>query len=123
MGAATAELGLVPPHPTLFLRRSLYARFGVFDTGYRIAADYDLMLSMLTQLDVQGNRPRVRPGDGAVRYLQRVLVRLGGLSKRSLRTVASKSWEDYRALRANGVGGLGALAWKNLTKLPQFVTR
>ena|GEM_PF-3856965 len=42
-------------------------------------------------------------------YLARVLVRmrLGGVSNRSLRTVAHKSWEDYRALRANGVGGLG----------------
>jgi glycosyltransferase len=50
-------------------------------------------------------------------------VRLGGVSNRSPRTVARKSWEDYRALRANGVGGLGALAWKNLSKLPQFVRR
>jgi len=26
-------------------------------------------------------------------------------------------------LRVNGVGGLGALAWKNLSKLPQFLKR
>jgi len=52
-----------------------------------------------------------------------VRMRLGGVSNRSLRTVARKSWEDYRALRANGVGGLGALVWKNLSKLPQFVRR
>jgi len=109
--------GWMPPHPTLFLRRSLYERFGVFDTSYRIAADYDLMLRMLTRLEAAG--------EGAVRYLPKVLVRmrLGGVSNRSLRTVARKSWEDYRALRANGVGGLGALAWKNLSKLPQFVHR
>jgi glycosyltransferase len=105
--------GWMPPHPTLYLRRSLYERFGVFDTRYRIAADYDLMLRMLTQL----------PGRAV--YLPQVLVRMrvGGVSNRSLRTVLRKSWEDYRALRANGVGGLGALAWKNLSKLPQFVRK
>jgi len=64
-------------------------------------------------------------GEGRVHSLPRVLVRmrLGGVSNRSLRMLAHKSWEDYRALRANGVGGLGALVWKNLSKLPQFVRR
>jgi glycosyltransferase len=103
--------GWMPPHPTLFLRRSVYARFGGFDTRYRIAADYDLMLRVLSQIE------------GTVVYLPEVLVRmrLGGVSNRSLRHVARKSWEDYRALRANRIGGLGALVWKNLSKVPQFV--
>jgi len=102
--------GWMPPHPTLFLRRSLYERFGGFDTRYCIAADYDLMLRMLTQLS------------GRVVYLPALLVRmrLGGISNRSLAKVLRKSWEDYRALRANGVGGVAALIWKNLSKLPQF---
>ena len=52
-----------------------------------------------------------------------VRMRVGGVSNRSVRTVLRKSWEDYRALRANGVGGVGALAWKNLSKLPQFIRR
>lgn len=105
--------GWMPPHPTLYLRRSLYERFGGFDTRYHIAADYDLMLRMLTQLS------------GRVEYLPQVLVRmrLGGVSNRSVGKILRKSWEDYRALRANGVGGVGALAWKNLSKLPQFVRR
>jgi glycosyltransferase len=101
------------PHPTLFLRRAVYERFGLFDTRYRIAADDDLMLRVLPQLS------------GRVVYLPQVLVRMrvGGASNRSLRQVVRKSWEDYRALRANRVGGLGALAWKNVSKLPQFVMR
>lgn len=105
--------GWMPPHPTLYLRRSLYDRFGLFDTRYRIAGDYDLMLRMLSQLS------------GRVVYLPEVLVRMrvGGASNRSLGRIARKSWEDYRALRANRIGGLGALAWKNLSKLPQFVRR
>ena len=60
-----------------------------------------------------------------VAYVPQVLVkmRLGGASNRSLQNILQKSREDYRALRANRVGGLGALAWKNLSKLPQFLRR
>ncbi len=32
--------------------------------------------------------------------------------------------EDYLALRRNGLGGVvAALAWKNLSKVPQFLMR
>lgn len=105
--------GWMPPHPTLYLRRSLYERHGSFDTHYRIAADYDLMLRILSRLN------------GRIVYLPEVLIRMrvGGASNRSLRHIARKSWEDYRALRSNRMGGLGALIWKNLSKLPQFLHR
>jgi glycosyltransferase len=105
--------GWMPPHPTLYLRRSVYQRLGLFNTRYRIAADYDLMLRVLSGMT------------GRVVYVPEVLVRMrvGGASNRSLRHVVRKSWEDYRALRANRVGGVGALAWKNVSKLPQFVRR
>jgi len=57
-----------------------------------------------------------------VAYIPEILVkmRLGGASNRSLGNIICKSREDYRALKNNGVGGLWALAWKNLSKLPQF---
>ena len=50
-------------------------------------------------------------------------MRVGGESNRSLERIWRKSREDYRALRSNRVGGLGALAWKNFGKLGQFVVR
>jgi hypothetical protein len=31
-------------HPTCFVARSLYSRIGVFDTKYKIAADYEFMM-------------------------------------------------------------------------------
>ena len=48
-------------------------------------------------------------------------MRAGGASNRSLANIVRKSREDYRALRSNRVGGLSALAWKNLGKLGQFM--
>ena len=102
--------GWMPPHPTFYARRALYQRLGGFDTGYRIAADYDCMLRFLA-------------GGAACAYIPEILVhmRAGGASNRSLGAVARKSLEDYQALRRNRVGGLGALLLKNLSKLPQFL--
>lgn len=102
--------GWMPPHPTLYVRREWYEKTGAFDTSYRIAADYLSVLTLFSQ-----------PGFRAA-YLPRVMVkmRLGGTSNRSLANIGRKSREDYRALRSTGVGGLGALAWKNLSKLAQF---
>lgn len=102
--------GWMPPHPTLYVRREWYERVGGFDTSFQIAADYLSVLRLFSQ-----------PGFRAA-YLPRVMVkmRLGGASNRSLRNIVRKSREDYQALRSTGVGGLGALAWKNLSKLVQF---
>jgi glycosyltransferase involved in cell wall biosynthesis len=105
--------GWMPPHPTFYVRRDFYSRFGGFDTRYRIAADYENMLRILWR------------GRARAAYIPEVLVRmrLGGVSNLSLFNMLQKSREDYAAMRQNGIGGLQALMLKNLTKLPQFVTK
>lgn len=105
--------GWMPPHPTFYARRSLYVQLGGFDLRYRIAADYDKVLRFLGSGQVQAA------------YIPEVLVkmRLGGVSNRSLTNILRKSREDYLALRRNDIGGLGALAWKNLSKVTQFLKR
>ena len=104
--------GWMPPHPTLYVRREWYDRIGGFDTRYRIAADYFSILRLFSQPDFKAH------------YLPHVLVkmRLGGASNRSLANILRKSREDYDALRRTGVGGLGTLAWKNISKIGQFMT-
>ncbi len=32
------------PHPSIFVKRDIYSRMGVFDVDYRIAADYEMIL-------------------------------------------------------------------------------
>ena len=110
---AKLRRGWMPPHPTFFARRSLYQRFGGFDTDFRIAADYESLLRMLTALE------------GKVTYLPELLVRmrLGGTSNRSLGQMIRKSKEDYRAIRRHRQGGIGTLLCKNLSKLGQFVVK
>lgn len=110
---AKLRRGWMPPHPSLFLRREVIERWGGYDTSFRIAADYDTILRYFGQ------------GQLAADWLPEVLVKMrtGGESNRSLAHLWRKSTEDYRALRKNGIGGIGALAWKNLSKLNQFVAR
>ena len=105
--------GWMPPHPTFYVRREWYERIGGFNTRYRISADYMSILQMFSQADFKSV------------YLPEVLVkmRLGGESNKSLKNLVCKSAEDWSALRSSGVGalgGVGALIWKNLSKLAQF---
>lgn len=105
--------GWMPPHPTLYLRREVFLQWGLYDTSFQIAADYDAMLRYLW-------RGRIH-----LAYVPEVLVkmRVGGVSNRSLGRILQKSREDYHAIRRNEVGGLGTLLRKNASKLKQFVNK
>jgi glycosyltransferase len=104
------RFGWMPPHPTLYVRRSRLAELGRFDVTLRIAADYDFMLRYL-------GHPGMR-----IAYVPEVLVRMrtGGASNRSLSALIEKSREDLIALRKNRAGGVFTLLCKNARKLPQF---
>ncbi|UWR35733.1 glycosyltransferase (plasmid) [Sulfitobacter sp. W027] len=105
--------GWMPPHPTLYLRREVFDRWGLYDTSMSIAADYEAMLRYLVK------------GNIHLAYIPEVLVkmRVGGESNRSLSRILRKSREDYIALRRHKVGGIDTLLAKNFSKLEQFIPR
>ncbi len=105
--------GWMPPHPTFFVKRSVYEQQGVFDTSFKIAADYDLMLRFLGKSGI------------STYYIPRVLIkmRVGGESNKSLKNVLKKSKEDLQAMKNNNIGGVFSLVVKNLSKLQQFVKK
>lgn len=107
------KYGWMPAHPTLYLRREIYERFGSYDTNYGIAADYDFILRYFSQ------------AAGKSVYLPEVLykMRLGGVSNRNWPKIRRKMEEDLLALRRNRVGGFPTLALKNLSKVGQFLVR
>jgi glycosyltransferase len=104
--------GWMPAHPTFFVRRELYEKYGTFDTSFRIAADYDFMLRVLSK----GIKTH---------YLPNVLykMRVGGESNKSIKNILKKMREDYRALSNNNIGGISTLMIKNLSKIPQFLKK
>ncbi len=106
--------GWMPAHPTFFVRREVYERYGVFDTQYRIAADYELMLRLLVKRRVKAA------------YIDRVMVRManGGHSNRSAGNVLQAAREVRRAWQNNGLaGGQLAPVLKPAQKVFQFVRR
>jgi glycosyltransferase len=107
------KYGWMPPHPTLYLRSSVYEKFGSFNIKYSISADYDFMLRILLNNSL------------GFFYISDVLVRMriGGISNRSLATIVRKSLEDLKILRHHKVGGVFTLLCKNFRKLNQFISR
>jgi glycosyltransferase len=104
--------GWMPPHPTVFVRRCLYERYGTFDPEFPIAADYELLLRMLLKEGVSAE------------YIDDVLVRMatGGQSNASLWNILKGNHEVYRAWRKHNLrGGIQAPLLKPLRKLPQYL--
>ena len=107
--------GWAPPHPTLYVRRELYDRFGGFDLGYSLAADFEFMVRLLEVHQVRA------------RYLPQVLVRMrmGGASNKSIANVIRQNREIWRALHHHGLAGpmLGWIVHKALLRGRQFLSR
>jgi glycosyltransferase involved in cell wall biosynthesis len=85
--------GWMPPHPTFFVRRELYERYGLFRTDYKIAADFELTARFLARHKV------------LFAYLPEVIVRMrtGGISTRNLRSNWILNGEILRACAINGI--------------------
>ena len=106
--------GWMPPHPTLFVRRSLYEQHGLFNLQLNSAADYELMLRLF----------HFRGAELA--YLPRVTVKMrtGGKSNASLSNRLKANAEDAAAWRLNGIRPPALLRiQKPLRKLGQFGNR
>lgn len=106
--------GWMTPHPTTYIRRDLFQRFGGFRTELRIAADYELMLRFF-----------VREG-AKVGYIPRTVVqmRAGGASNGSLRAVLKANLEVYSSWKLNGLRTSPAIVLlKPFSKVFQLQTR
>ncbi len=103
--------GWMPPHPTFFVRKEIYEQYGYFNTHFRIAGDYELMLRFLERYRI------------STAYIPQVLVKMrwGGTSNGGFKNILIKSYEDYRAWGMNDLnGGVQTILFKNLSKIPQF---
>jgi glycosyltransferase involved in cell wall biosynthesis len=104
--------GIMPAHPTFFVRRSVYEEFGLYDTSYRIAGDFEFVARVFSRAGIQ------------CRYLNEVLVRMprGGLSTSGPRASWRITREIRRACAANGIPtNYLKLFSRFAMKLPEFL--
>jgi len=106
--------GWMPPHPTFFVRKSVYDRYGYFNLLLKSAADYEIMLRFI-------HKHGIEPA-----YLPRVITRMraGGQSNLSIKNRIKANREDREAWRINGLKpGLFTLIRKPLSKILQFMKK
>jgi len=105
--------GWMPPHPTFFVRKAIYDRFGGFNTALKSSADYELMLRFLYKHQIK------------VSYLPKVIIKMraGGVSNASLSNRLRANKEDRAAWRLNHLDPyIFTAVLKPLRKLTQFIT-
>jgi hypothetical protein len=87
------RLGYSPPHPSTFIRKNVYTKYGMYNNKYKIAGDFEFFLRVLFNK---------RLSYILVKKCY-VLMRPGGVSDRGMKSYFKTSLEILRALRENRV--------------------
>lgn len=108
------EKGWIPAHPTFFVKREIYEKYGGFDLSYRYQSDFELTLRFL---EVHRIRSKFIPEIW-------VKMRMGGTTNRSVLNVIKGNLESYRACKRHGLNVTPLFfVVKFLSRLPQFFNR
>ena len=106
--------GWMPPHPTFFVRREVYYKYGLFNLSLGSSADYELMVRFLLKNGV------------STYYIPEVLVKMrsGGVSNASAGNRVKANRMDRLAWEVNGLKPYPWTFWmKPLRKVGQFFSR
>ncbi|MBQ0042033.1 MAG: glycosyltransferase [Lachnospiraceae bacterium] len=92
-GQGNLRTGWMPGHPTLYLKKEIYEKYGLYKEDYKIAADYEFMVRILWKKDTK------------LSYVPENLINMqyGGTSNNSLSAYLISLKEGHRALKENGV--------------------
>ena len=104
--------GWTVPHPALFIRKSVYDKYGLYNESYKIAGDYDLILRLLYKHKI------------SAKYIPEVLVKMrtGGASNGSLAKNVKVHKEDVLAWENNGIKPNFLTLWlKPMRKMGQYL--
>ena len=85
--------GWHPAHPSFFVKKHIYNKYGVFNTNFTIAADYELMLRFLEKYNIRSY------------YISEILVKMrsGGQSNKNILKILKANIESYKAWKTNDI--------------------
>lgn len=108
------HFGWMPGHPTLFLQREIYEKYGLYDADYKVSADYEFMIRFL------------KDKENRLAYVPEVIIRMyyGGTSTSSAGSYITSLREGHRALKKNNIKGAYAVSFLRTCRvLLQFISR
>ncbi len=104
------RFGWVPLHTTIYAKRELFLKYGMYDINYDIASDYEISLRWLTNKDIKTH----------FLNLSVVKMRLGGKSTNPT-LQKKKSTEDLHIIHKYNLHGPFTLGFKIIRKIPQYI--
>jgi len=106
------KYGWHPAHPTLYIKKEVYNKYGLFNLDFKLAADFEIMLRFLEKYEISTS------------YIQEAFVkmRLGGETNKSSKNIYNQNVECIKAFHLNGlkVNSLLYPFFRILPKLLQF---
>jgi glycosyltransferase involved in cell wall biosynthesis len=90
------RVGWMPPHPTCFIKKSLFDEFGLYSTKYKIAGDFDFFIRIFYGRSIRWT------------YLNQISVKMahGGESNSGWKSKGLIVTEISRSLKSNGIWSL-----------------
>lgn len=104
--------GWHPAHPTFYLKKEVYNKYGVFDLNYKLGADFELMLRFIEKEKI------------TMVYCPDFLVkmRMGGITNKNLQNIIKGNWECIRAFKKNKIKiNLLYPVYRLIPKIKQFL--
>lgn len=85
--------GWMLPHPTLYLKKSVYEKYGLYKSDFRYSADYEMIIRLLLKFKIKASN------------LKKVVVymRTGGASNKNLLRRLDVNKEDHNAWESIGI--------------------
>tara|TARA_B100000902_G_C27253943_1_gene886815 strand:- start:204 stop:971 length:768 start_codon:yes stop_codon:yes gene_type:complete len=110
--AGSFARGWHPPHPTFFVKKEIYNKYGLFDTQIKVSADFDLMLRFLEKYKISSE------------YIPKILVKMrtGGVSNNSLKNIITSNRFILKAFDKNKIK-INKLAYVFYRLVPKIFQR
>jgi glycosyltransferase involved in cell wall biosynthesis len=87
------KYGMMPPHPGSFIKKEVYEKFGLYNTNYLIASDFDIFVRFIRKENIP------------VKFLNKLIIRMktGGISGKNLKAYLVSTFEILKSLKNNNV--------------------
>ncbi len=87
------KIGFMPPHPSIFFKRELFDKFGNYELGFIIGADYELIIRFFLKNKINWNYSGITT----------TAMLVGGLSSSGSSSYKLITKEIQKALEMNGI--------------------